>query len=109
MLPCPGQVTGSAPHSRSGLTQLHLHVGFLSSLHKWCALLKLPPASGRCLRLSCLVGQSKPQSTSASRGVGKPTSNQGEGAGDNGEQGQGLYAHPLMGREPLVEGPLVPS
>lgn len=27
VLPCPGQVTGSAPRSRSGLTQLHLHVG----------------------------------------------------------------------------------
>lgn len=28
----------------------------------------------------------------------------GEGAGDNGEQGQGLYAYPLMGREPLELG-----
>ena len=36
-LPCPGQVTSSAHHSRSGLMQLHLHVGFLSSLHKLCA------------------------------------------------------------------------
>ena len=34
MLTCPGQVAGSAPRSRSGLTRLYLHVGFLRSLCK---------------------------------------------------------------------------
>ena len=36
-LPRPGQVTGSAPHSCSGLTRLCLHLGFLRSLHRLCA------------------------------------------------------------------------
>ena len=70
-------------------------------------LLMLPPASDRCLHLSRLIGQSKSQSTSASKGWESRPQIRDEGAGDV-EQGQGLYAYPLMGQEPLGED-LVPS
>lgn len=88
MLPCPGQVTALLPTVAPGLTQLHLHVGFLSSLHKWCALLSSLLQVADASASHVLLARASHSPRLPPEGW-KANLESGWGAGDNGEQGQG--------------------